>query len=126
MMLITTEMTERERVAAGVIERHRGKDAPIAREHLAALVGCSTRDVEQLVKHLIERHGCPIGSCCGSKVHGYYTITDAEDLARTAENLRARAMSLLKRLARLRQTTELDVLGQLRLDLETELLGGPR
>ena len=126
MILVTTDMTDSERLVAGIIERHRGKETPVAREQLALLVGVTTREVERIVKHLVERHGCPIGSVCGSRVHGYYVITDAEDLARTAENLRARAMSLLKRLARLRQTTELDVLGQLRLDLETELMGVPR
>jgi biotin operon repressor len=122
--LITLDMTERERLAASYLERHQGKDRPLARERLAALLGVTTREVERLVKHLVERHGCPIGSVCAGDRHGYYTIVDEADLARTADNLRARAMSLLKRLARLRQTTELDVLGQLRLDLESELTGG--
>ena len=126
MILVTTDMTERERLVAGIIERHRGKETPVAREQLALLVGVTTRRVERIVKHLVERHGCPIGSVCAGDRHGYYIITDAADLARTADNLRARARSILKRLARLRQTTELDVLGQLRLDLEAELTGNPR
>lgn len=96
--------------------RGRSSDDALPMPILAAALGVSTRVVQQVVKHLIERHAEPIGSTCRAGRSGYFYVHTGDDLARAERDLKHRAISVLQRLARLKAATPDEVLGQLRLE----------
>ncbi len=97
--------------------RGRTSRSPIPMPTLATALGLPTRDIQLIVKHLVEQHHEPIGSTCARGAAGYFEIRTAEDLACAERDLRHRALSCLRRLARLKAATPDEILGQLRLAL---------
>lgn len=112
-----TDYSEQELLVLGML-RHRRRANALGMPQLAACVGCSSRRVQQLVKGLIEYHAEPIGSLSASGQHGYFWIEEPEDLDKAEANLRHRALSVLRRLAKLKRATPAEVLGQLQLELD--------
>lgn len=111
------DLTDDERTVLGVLRAHRGRAAAIHKESLAAQAGLSVRHSRQVIAHLIERHGQPIGSASRFPA-GYFVVETAEEAAQAAQELRSRIVRLAMRLARLQRNTPADCLAQLRLELE--------
>ncbi len=118
-MIDARELTASERLVRDLIAAHRGHAQAVPLRALAAGTGLYWRDVQQIVKHLIEAHHCPIGSATG-KPHGYYWIVDEEDQARAEAQLRHRIVSCARRLALLERNTPRQILAQLALELDAE------
>jgi len=105
-----------------ILEQHRGIASAVPMEDLARTVGLSTRELQIQIKHLIEYHGCLIGSSTGNP-HGYYLAT-AADLHKAKRQLWNRAMSNLVRLSRLDKISMEEIFGQVPMQFE-EFLKGP-
>ncbi len=108
---------ELERLLMAELRRHVGRAQAIKAETLGRLVLRDDRHVRLAIKRLIEAHGLPIGSA-PTKPPGFYWIDTAADLEEAEKNLRHRALSCLTRLAKLRQSTLADLLGQMHLELK--------
>jgi DNA-binding Lrp family transcriptional regulator len=80
----------------------RGRRHPIPIPVLARRFGCSPRQVQDLVKELIEL-GHLIGSSCRAGQHGLFAIVDEEDLAVGTAHIRSRALASLRRVSLLRK-----------------------
>lgn len=111
-------LTDHEARVIALIHARQGRAAAIPMSTVAERIGISTRVLQQIIQHLICGHRMRIGSATGSP-HGYYWITDAEDLDRAKAQLRHRIIELASRLRALDDTALADVIGQLRLALET-------
>jgi hypothetical protein len=83
---------------------------------LAREAGLGTRQLQRIIKHLIEDHGEPIGSATVPPT-GYYVITDEPEVRAAVAQLEHRLGSLARRIARLRRIAPEEVFGQRRLDL---------
>ena len=112
-------MSDDELAVYDAIRVREGMDSAIPMEELAAAVGRSTRAVQEMVAHLIGCHSAKIGSATG-KQHGYYWITDAEDLARAKAQLTHRIVELAKRLRALDRNALAEVMGQIELTMRAE------
>lgn len=109
-------LNEQETLVLGLLQ-YRSRARAISMDDLAAVAGVSTRTAQQIVKDLIEHHAAPIGSVSSPDQHGYFWIEDQADLDAAVTNLRNRALSCLRRIARLKRATPSEVLGQLALEL---------
>ena len=78
---------------------------------LAEAVGVTPRNLQEIVRHLINEHGEPIGSATSSPT-GYYYISDAREVEEVYQTLRHRALCILQRAAKLKRTTIVTVFGQ--------------
>jgi hypothetical protein len=83
---------------------------------VAEHAGCATRQVQVIIKHLVEEHGCKIGSSTG-KPHGYFWIVDPEDLARFEGQLKGRIIETARHLRAINKNALADVMGQLKLEV---------
>lgn len=110
------ELTAVEREIIDLLSGHRGKERAIAMAALADLVGLSTRTLQMRIKHLIEAHGVLIGSATGEP-HGYYLITDPEEVRASVGQLEHRLKSLAVRISRIKKVSVEDVFGQMRMEL---------
>jgi hypothetical protein len=115
-MIETLEMTPEEQAVWREIDARPGREQSIALGDLAVLVGIAPRVVQWIVKHLIERHACAIGSATGTP-HGYYRITSFEDLEKSRKQLEHRIIRTAQRLAALNKNTPAECLGQIQLAL---------
>lgn len=99
-----------------VLREHRGRQAAIGKAELSAQIGCGERRLRQLIKHLIEEHREPIGSCSAPPA-GYFWIDTEAELDLAMHELRTRIIEMAKRMAHLKKNSLADVLGQLALEL---------
>lgn len=80
---------------------------PIGWEHavpaseLAQDLGLSERQIGQMVADLID-NGLLVGSTCDAEHHGYFLIQTEEDLDIGTRHMRSRAVSILRRVSKLR------------------------
>lgn len=99
-----------------ILREHRGRQAAIGKAELAKQAGVCERTARDLVKHLIEEHHEPIGSCSGAPAGYFYINTEAElDLA--MHELRTRIIEMAKRMSHLKKNSLADVLGQLAMEM---------
>lgn len=118
-MMLTTwpvEISEQEGRVLTVLREHRGRQQAIGQRDLSEATGIHTRTVRDLIKHLIEEHGEPIGSA-SSPPAGYYLITSDVELETAQQEFKTRIVEMAKRLAQLRKNAPADVLKQLALEL---------
>lgn len=90
------EITREEAVISRIIEAHPGRQNAIPVGELAARTGIDERRVRDIVKHLIERHGLPVGSST-VEPPGYYLIVDNKERLEVRRSLVRRALSILER-----------------------------
>ena len=89
----------------------RGRDNAVSMKALADTLAVSTRDVQHLVKHLIEEHGKLIASATGRN-HGYYYPDSAEEYQAAVDQLRHRIISLAARIRVLDRRAFEEIFGQ--------------
>lgn len=94
-----------------VLARHQGAARGASVEALARAVDCHPRVIRHLVTELRE-DGVAI---CGHPRTGYFVAETPDELRRTCEFLRARAMRSLTLEAQLRRIPLPDLIGQLHL-----------
>ena len=122
-------MTDEEAAVMLVLMKHQGRGNAVSVKDLTEIVNfkmqnanCKDEEnisevrVRQIVKHLIERHGKPIGSAV-AEPSGYFIITNAEEMEMVCKSLRHRWMSILYRECRIRQIGLPELLGQLALEM---------
>ncbi len=103
------------------LEAHQGRDFAISRARLVEKIneGCAPPDevnertIRQTIKHLVERHGEWIGSCC----KGYFMIQTDQELLAACKYYHGYALSLLHVEAKLRKISMPALLGQLSLEI---------
>lgn len=87
-----------EKVLA-IIQQHHGSADPIRGIEVAVKAELTGRDpereVQAIVKFLLEERSVPIGSKT-SPPYGYYVIEDEKELRRNIEQLKRRALSTLR------------------------------
>lgn len=99
-----------------VLREHRGRPAAIGKAELSAEIGVCERTLRDIIKHLIEEHHEPIGSCSGAPA-GYFYINSEAELNLAMHELRTRIIEMAKRMAHLKKNSLADVLGQLAMGL---------
>jgi biotin operon repressor len=107
-------MTNLETRVLSLIQR--GRENAISMPALAAGCGISTRELQSIVKHLIEEHGVLIASATG-KNHGYYYPETEEEFRAAADQLVHRIISLAKRLRAMNKESYERIFGQGRMEL---------
>jgi hypothetical protein len=99
-------------------EIHHGKGNALPRGELCNIfVGVGERDLRKTIKHLVIKHGCPIGSC----PRGYFWAETAEEIEGVCKYYKSYALSSLQVVSRLKKEPLEKILGQLTF----EDLGGP-
>jgi len=101
----------------GIVQTHRGKNAAIKGEEIARILGLDVRYVRDIIKRLVEDHHYRIGALPDC---GYFMIQTAREAIEVCENLKHRAMSILKRMSVLKKVHLKELLGQLSLEIENE------
>jgi len=94
-----------------LLARHQGEAAGITAEGLAAALGVTKREVRALVTEL-RLAGVAV---CAHPADGYYIASTPEELERTCQFLRSRAMRSLTLESMLRHVPLPDLLGQIHL-----------
>lgn len=116
-LALPLERSEGERRIMEILRECRGRRFAVGKSQLALRTGIHERTVRELIKHLIEEHGEPIGSTSGEP-HGYYLISSAEEQAHAEQELRGRIIELARRLGCLQRNQPAEVLGQILLGLQ--------
>jgi hypothetical protein len=115
-------LTPEENAIAEQLYRRVGRACCLSAKALAAQTGLSPRRVGQIIKHLVERHGMPIGSTCAWPRAGYWWIATADEALATRNSLLRRAVSIL---ARVRAVDKADWLPPLMNQLAMRLKEDP-
>lgn len=107
-------MTDDEQEVLVALATHRGRAAAIHLPELAAQVGIHQREVQDIVKRLVEVYGVMVsrGEACGM-----YLIESVDEAERSAGNLWRRGISNLMAAAALRRMSR----EQLHAELDAEL-----
>jgi hypothetical protein len=108
-----------ERVVAGMIWKHQGRNNPISIAALSSATGKDARAIKAIVEQLVTTHRARIGGYRGADGDpaGYAVIVDAEDLAAAVGPYRAQIFAMWRRLRVLLSRHELAELhGQLGLE----------
>jgi DNA-binding Lrp family transcriptional regulator len=79
-----------------------GRATPASAADLSRVLGVSTRTIRELAGELIDR-GIPVGSTCSSDRAGYFECWEREDFELAMQNLRPRALAILKRWSALKR-----------------------
>lgn len=100
---------------------HRGRANAISLKEIGAVFGVPWKTINSWLGELVVLRGYPIGTSIGSAEHppGAYWIVDEEDRRVALDNLRPRAMAVLRRWQRLARVSAAELAGQIRLELET-------
>jgi hypothetical protein len=110
------DLSPEERAVWAELRRHAGRPEAIGLDVLAGISGVAERTVQDVVAHLIERHGFPIGSAV-TKPMGYFVIQTEAELSEAVGQLAARLSALARRIAALKKSTTPLVLNQLAIEL---------
>ena len=102
-------LTDEEREVLRSLKAGRDKAQAVAA--VAQFVGVTPRRLQEIVRHLINEHGEPIGSAT-SRPTGYYFINDAKEIEDVCQALRHRAICILHRVAKLKKSTVVTVFRQ--------------
>lgn len=114
----TPRLSEQERLVYGAIysSTHFQPHAMIGKAELAAKVGLSVRTVRRIIADLVTNHGMPIGCSSDNQAGGYYIMSNPAEIKAAQQELRSRALKLLKREYALKRSPQLAaILGQLEL-----------
>lgn len=102
-----------------ILRQHRGRAGAIKAGQLQVLTGYSDYKVRKIVKALIERHGCLIGSSPHCPA-GFWLIVDAPEMQEAKAHLYSRIYSMAIRLSRMDKTSLTEVFGQLALRFQVD------
>lgn len=108
-------MTKDERAVLALIQR--GRENAISMSALAEAVEISTRELQDVIKHLIEDHGVLIASATG-RFHGYFYPASEAEYKAAVDQLRHRIISLARRIRAIDRQAFEDIFGQGRMDWE--------
>jgi DNA-binding IclR family transcriptional regulator len=89
----------------------KGRENSISMSALAEAVGVCTREVQTIVKHLVEDHQVLIASATG-KHHGFFLPENEEEFRAAAAQLEHRIISLAKRLRAINKESYEEIFGQ--------------
>ncbi len=119
--LAGASLSDRSKIARvlAIIRRHVGRPAAISMHAIAAQVGISTRDVQDIVKLLVEERSWPIGS--GTKPYGYYLIRSEDELRQNYQHFVRRGVSNLRHARAYKKASIVGpIVGQLEMEVEGE------
>jgi hypothetical protein len=89
---------------------HPGKDHALPRAELCTIFReYDDRHLRRIIKHLIIKHGCPIGSCS----HGYFWAVTQEEIEGVCNYFKGYALSQLQVISKLKKIPMGEVLNQL-------------
>lgn len=119
-----TTKHSRDRVAIAVvleqIRRHAGRENPITMHTIAAVAHVSARDVQAIVKFLVEERSYPIGTAT-SRPFGYYMIRTPDELRRNYAHFVRRGVSNLKHANAFKKGSIVGpIVGQLELEIDEQ------
>jgi hypothetical protein len=106
-------LTDEERRIWNIITERRGLAAAILGPAIAEVTGIDYVTMRAIISHLVNFHGYLIASCS----HGYYVPVTPEEIITATKSLRIRGIKILRRAARLQNSSMEDVFGQATLDL---------
>jgi hypothetical protein len=107
-------LTDDERRVWWAISDHAGKEEAILGARVADLAQVDYDTVRAIISHLVNFHGYLIASCS----RGYYVPVTPEEIAAATRSLRHRGIMILRRAARLQNSSLEEVFHQGRLELE--------
>jgi hypothetical protein len=101
-------LTDEERRVWLHLEFRRGKKEAILGPVLSRITEIDYDTVRAIISHLVNFHGYLIASCS----RGYYVPVTPEEIAAATRSLRHRGIMILRRAARLQNSSLEDVFGQ--------------
>lgn len=90
-----SEDRRRARVVLAIVREHRGRASAIDMHAIAARTGITTREIQSIVKTLVEEHHLPIGTAT-SRPFGYFWIATNEERKEVRDHFVRRALSNLQ------------------------------
>ena len=105
-------------VVAVLVRRAYGQANAIPMPDLALAAGLGTRDLQDVIHRLVERHGIAICSSSRRGGNGYWLPATPEEVAAGTRHLDRRILSLLARRRALDKAGTRDFTRQLALDME--------
>jgi hypothetical protein len=111
---------DRARIARvlAVIRIHVGRDRAISMHAIAEQLRISTRDIQDIVKFLVEERSWPIGSAT-SKPFGYYLIRNEDELRQNYQHFVRRGVSNLRHARAYKKASIVGpIVGQLEIEVE--------
>jgi len=95
---------------------HQGKEHALPRAELCTIFReWNERTLRQIIKHLIIKHGCPIGSC----PHGYFWAVTQEEIEGVCNYFKGYALSQLQVISKLKKIPMGEVFNQLSFEKMT-------
>jgi hypothetical protein len=117
---VTTPTAERARAAKvlGVIRQHVGRASAVSMYEISQRTAVSPRDVQAIVKFLVEERGVPIGSAT-SEPFGYYVIRSEDELQDNYRHFVRRGVSNLRHASAFKKASIVGpIVGQLEIEVE--------
>ncbi len=112
-------LTSEERKVYDVMKFHVGAALAIKQEEIARITNMTDRQVQDILKHLTERHGLGLAASVRPP-YGVYAIDTQRELDDYCGQLHSRALSQLRREAILRRRKPGELAGQVAAELEAE------
>lgn len=119
-----SEDRRRARSVLAIVREHRGRAAAIDMHAIASRTGITTREIQTIVKTLVEEHHLPIGTAT-SRPFGYFWIATNEERKKVRAHFVRRALSTLNH-AKAFDSEHIvaDLIGQLKLRFAEDLQEG--
>jgi hypothetical protein len=93
-----------------------GRAHAVSMHEIAARTGIATRDIQEIVKTLVEERSIPIGSAT-TKPYGYYLIRSEDELRENYQHFVRRGVSNIRHArAYNKAATIADIVGQLEIE----------
>jgi hypothetical protein len=111
---------DRARIARvlALIRTRIGRDRAVSMHAISEQLGLSTRDIQDIVKFLVEERSWPIGSAT-SKPFGYYLIRSEEELRQNYQHFVRRGVSNLRHARAYKKASIVGpIVGQLEMEVD--------
>lgn len=117
--ITTRGSKDRQRIARvlAIVSRHVGRENSVSMHEISATTSIPTRDVQAIVKFLVEERGKAIGTAT-SRPFGYYVIRSLDELEDNYRHFVRRGVSNLKHA---RAFNKASLIGPIVGQLETEI-----
>ncbi len=101
-----------------ILRAHQGRENAVSMHLIADELGISSRDVQALVKFLVEERSWPIGTAT-SRPFGYYVIRNERELEENYQHFIRRGVSNLKHARAYRNSSVVGpIVGQLEIEVK--------
>jgi hypothetical protein len=101
-----------------VIREHSGRNSAVSMHEIYRITGVNTRDIQAIVKYLVEEKSKPIGTRT-ARPFGYYIIEVEAELVENYQHFLRRGISCLKHARAYRSAAVIGpIVGQLEMELE--------